>query len=157
MSRHESWCCRSPESECAKGGGCSSSCNCDAGAGDECRPVTLPSGETIPVLGSEPMSAEGAAALGELVDVVRAKMAAENPPDVGAPELYERVAAVRERLGLSAYATAKQAGVKLSVLTRLANGRRPGLDDLARIEAWLETYSAGSRPEPTPEAGGSDA
>lgn len=145
MSRHEPWCCRSPESECAKAGGCSSSCNCGAGdvwEPDEftsavCRPVTLSSGETVPVHGGEPLSPEGVAAFGELVEMVRAKMVAENPPDVGAAELYERIAAVRERLGLSAYETAKRAGVKLSVLTRLANGRMPGVENLARIEAWL--------------------
>lgn len=30
MSEHETWCCRSPESPCAEGGGCSGNCNCGA-------------------------------------------------------------------------------------------------------------------------------
>lgn len=29
---HEPWCCRSPESPCAKAGGCSGGCNCEKGA-----------------------------------------------------------------------------------------------------------------------------
>ena len=35
MDAHEEWCCRSPESPCAKEGGCSGSCNCDAELYDE--------------------------------------------------------------------------------------------------------------------------
>lgn len=126
---------------------------------DECRPVTLPSGETIPVLGSEPLSPQGAAAIRELVEVVRAKMAAENPPDLGAADLYVRVRAAWDRGALwasrrPAYETAKQAGVKLSVLTRLANGRMPDAEDLARIEEWLARGASPS--EVGPEASGTN-
>lgn len=44
---------------------------------DECRPVTLPSGEPIRVRSAEPMPPDDAAALGTLVDAVRRRMAAE--------------------------------------------------------------------------------
>lgn len=121
-----------------------------------CRPVTLASGETIPVLGGEPMSAEGVAALGELVDVVRAKMAAENPPDEGAPALWWRIKIARGRRSLRQ--VAGESGVRFAVLFRIGQGRMPDADDLARIEAWLETSTrgAGSASEPAPDAGGSD-
>ncbi len=126
------------------------------GRRDECRLVTLPSGETVPVFGSESMSPEGAAALGELVDVVRAKMAAENPENPLATALYLRCEAVRNDRVMFWSEAAREAGVRFSVMTRLANGRMPGPEDLARIEAWLETYSAGSATEPTRSTGGSD-
>lgn len=123
-----------------------------------CRPVTLPSGETIPVLGSEPMSAEGAAALGELIEAARAKHAAEHPENPSATALYLRCEAVRNDRVMFWSEAAREAGVRFSVMTRLANGRMPGPEDLALIEAWLETSTrgAGSAPEPTVGAGGSD-
>lgn len=136
MPEHEAWCCRSPQSECARAGGCSGSCNCGAGDGDQCRPVTLASGEMIPVLGGEPLSPEGVAALGELVAAVRAKAATENPPDEGSGVLYARIEAARG--GLNWRQVAAQAGVRFSVLFRIGQGRMPSGGDLAATEAWLE-------------------
>jgi hypothetical protein len=107
-----------------------------------CRPVTLDTGETVPVLGDRPMDAREAAALARLVEVVRAKVAAEHPPEPGAEALYARIAAVRTAARLSAYQTAKAAGVSLSVLTRLANGRMPGEQDRVAIETWLAGQEA---------------
>jgi hypothetical protein len=54
---------------------------------DECRPVTLPSGEAIPVLGARELSPADVAAMGELVEAVRRKAAAGNPPDPDAAAL----------------------------------------------------------------------
>lgn len=101
-----------------------------------CRPVTLESGETVPVLGDEPLSAQGVAALAELIEVARAKHADENPPDDGAPELFERVAAARDTRTLRE--CAHEAGVRFSTLFRVGQGRMPPPEDLAKIEAWLE-------------------
>lgn len=120
---------------------------------DECRPMTLASGETIPVLGGEPLSPEGVAALGQLVEAVRAK-AAENPPDEGSDVLYARIEAACG--GLNWRQVAARAGVRFSVLFRIGQGRMPGAGDLAAIEAWLEANSAGSAPETTPDAGESE-
>lgn len=61
---------------------------------DECRDVTLASGETIRMRGRRGLGPAGVAALGELVEAARAK-AAENPPDPGAPELWARIEAAR--------------------------------------------------------------
>jgi hypothetical protein len=121
-----------------------------------CRPVTLGTGETVPVLGDRPMDARDTAALGQLVAVVRAKVAAEHPPEPGAQALYARIDAARTATGLSAYQTAKAAGVALSVLTRLANGRMPGEQARAAIETWLagqetSTPGVGSDAETTVE------
>jgi|GEM_PF-5313442 len=136
MPEYETYCCRHPESECAKAGGCSGSCNCGAG-GDECRPVTLLSGETIPVLGARELSPAGVAAMGELVEAVRRKAAAENPPDPDAAALWARIDTARHAAGLSLREVSGLCGVKFSVLFRTAQGRMPGADDLAAIEAWL--------------------
>lgn len=107
---------------------------------DECRPVTLPSGETIRVRGAGDLGPDGVAALAELVEAARRKHAAENPPDPGAQSLWARVDARAYLAGVSVRDAAKQAGVAPSVLSRLANGRMPGPDDLARIEAWLARH-----------------
>jgi hypothetical protein len=100
-----------------------------------CRPVTLESGETVPVLGDEPLSARGVAALAELIEAARAKHAAENPPDEGAPELFERIEAARGDRSLRE--CARLAGVRFAVLFRIRQGRMPGAQDPAAIEAWL--------------------
>lgn len=137
MTEHEPWCCRSPRSECAQAGGCSSGCNCGAPGPadrDECRPVTLPSGETLPVLGGREPDAREVAALGDVVDAARRLMP---DPDPGAPELWGRVDAARVREVLFLREIGWQAGVRASVLFRLRQGRMPGAQDLAAIEAWL--------------------
>lgn len=46
---------------------------------DTCRPVTLPSGEAIPVRGAHPMNDRDVAALEALVAAARRKMIAEQP------------------------------------------------------------------------------
>ena len=101
---------------------------------DECRSVTLPSGEVIRVRGRGGLGPAGVAALGELVAAVRAK-AAENPPDAGAPELFARITAARGDRSLRE--CARLAGVRFAVLFRIRQGRMPGAPDLELIEAWL--------------------
>jgi hypothetical protein len=105
---------------------------------DECREVTLPSGETIRVRGRGGLGPAGVAALGELVDLVRAKQSVENPPDEGAAELWARVeAALDAGPAFPLREAARRAGVKFSTLFRIAQGRMPGEADLELIEAWL--------------------
>lgn len=101
---------------------------------DQCRDVTLPSGERIRVRGRGGLGPAGVAALGELVDAVRAKAAAENPADEGSEALYERIEAARG--GLTRRQVAAQAGVRFSVLFRIGQGRMPTGEDLAAIERW---------------------
>lgn len=151
MAEHETWCCRSPESQCAKAGGCSGSCNCGAGGGDRCRDVPLPSGETIRVRGRGGLGPAGVAALGELVEAARRK-AAQNPPDEGTAALYERIEAALDRQSVSPLRdAAKQAGVKFSALFKIGQGRMPGAVDLAAIEKWLgateDNNDTNQRPE----------
>lgn len=104
---------------------------------DSCRPVTLPSGETVRVRGAREMTGLEAAALGELVDAARRKMAAENPPEPGSAALYERIRARCDTFDLSLRDAAREAGVRFSTLFRVGQGIMPGADDLAAIEAWL--------------------
>lgn len=104
---------------------------------DTCRPVTLPSGETIPVRGRGGLGPAGVAALAEVIEAARAKHAAEHPSDPGAEDLYGRVDAVCGRLRLPRYRAAKAIGVRHSVLVRLAQGRMPGGAERAAIETWL--------------------
>ncbi len=108
---------------------------------DECRPVTLPSGETIPVLGGRELSTEGVAALGVLAEAVRRKAAAENPPDPDAAELWARLDAARRERGVSLREVAAACGVKFSTLFRTMQGRMPGEADRAAVEAWLDAHS----------------
>jgi hypothetical protein len=72
-----------------------------------------------------------------MAEMTRPADAEADPPQPGSEALYARVAAVRERGGWSAWEASLGAGVKLSVLVRLAQGLMPGADDLAAIEAWL--------------------
>lgn len=131
---HEAWCCRSPESECAKAGGCSGSCNCGAGGGgDQCSDVAPPPGEAVRVRGRGALDA----ALGELVEVARAKAAAQTPPDPDAAELWARLDAVRRERGVSLREMGGECGVRFSVLFKTAQGRMPGAADRAAVEAWL--------------------
>jgi hypothetical protein len=109
---------------------------------DECRPVTLPSGETIRVRSAAEPSPEAVAALGVVVDAVRAKLAAEHRPDGGADGLWERLESARQPRGLSLRDVASQAGVRFSALFRIGQGRMPESADLARINAWLEERDA---------------
>lgn len=104
---------------------------------DACRPVTLPSGESIRVRSTRPMDAEETAALGEIVDAARRKMAAEHPPNPAAEALWARVTARCDASGILRRDAAHQAGVRPSTLTRIAQGIMPGGDELAAIEAWL--------------------
>lgn len=102
---------------------------------DECRPVTLPSGEVIRVRGRGGLGPAGVAALGELVDAARRLDAERNPPDDGAPELWARIDAARGDRSLRE--CARLAGVRFAVLFRIRQGRMPGAQDPAAIEAWL--------------------
>ena len=104
---------------------------------DSCRDVTLPSGEVIRVRGRGALGPAGVAALGELVDAVRA-LAAENPPDDGAPELFTRIEAARGDRSLRE--CARLAGLRFAVLFRVGQGRMPGGGDLAAIERWLAEF-----------------
>lgn len=106
---------------------------------DECRPVTLPSGEVIRVRGRGGLGPAGVAALGELVDAARRLDAERNPPDVGARELWARLEAARGDLPLRE--CARLAGVRFSALFRIGQGRMPGAKDLAAIEVWLTTHN----------------
>lgn len=111
---------------------------------DECRPVTLPSGETIPVLGARELSPAGVAALGELVESGRRK-AAQNPPDPDAAELWARIDTARRTAGLSLREVSALTGVRFAVLFRTMQGRMPDAGDLAAVEAWLAAQEAPSR------------
>lgn len=104
---------------------------------DECREVTLPSGEQIRVRAAGPMSAEAVAALGDLVDAARRKMAVEHPPEPGTHELYERLRARMNELDISLRGVAFQTGVRFAVLFRIGQGLMPDGEDLAAIETWL--------------------
>lgn len=104
---------------------------------DECRDVTLESGEVVRVRGRGGLGPAGVAALSELVEAARAK-AAENPPDPGAPQLWARIdAALDPDSPAPLREAAKAAGVRFSVLFRVRQGRMPGGEDLAAIETWL--------------------
>jgi hypothetical protein len=109
---------------------------------DECRPVTLPSNETIRVRSAAEPSPEAVTALGKVVDAVRAKHAAEHRPDDGAGGLWARLESARQPRGLSLRDVASQAGVRFSTLFRIGQGRMPDSADLARINAWLEDRNA---------------
>ncbi len=109
---------------------------------DTCRPVALPSGETVLVRGRGGLGPAGVAALAEVVEAARAKHAAEHPPDPGAEELYGRLHAVCGRLGLPRYQAAKAIGVRHSVLVRLAQGRLPCGEDQTALQAWLENQES---------------
>ena len=138
MPEHEPWCCLSPKSPCALNGGCSGSCNCGADESlDACRPVTLPSGETIRVRGAEPMNAAAIAAFGEVLDAVRRRHTAEHPPNPAAEALWARLEACGEARDVRPRQAAHQAGVSPAVMYRIAQGHMPGDADSALIEAWL--------------------
>jgi len=109
---------------------------------DSCRPVTLPSGETILVRARGGLGPAGVAALAEVVEAVRALHAAQSPPDLGAEDLYRRVDAVCARLRLPRYQAAKAIGVRYSVLVRLAQGCLPCGGDRTALEAWLEAQES---------------
>lgn len=108
---------------------------------EECRPVILPTGETIVVRGAQPMTEQGAAALAEVVAVVR-RMIPPPPPE--AVDLYARLDTARFARGLTWRELAKEAGVRATVLSRLANGTVPDAGDRERLEAWQAKESDGS-------------
>jgi hypothetical protein len=104
---------------------------------DECREVTLPSGEPVRYRGSGELSPEAVAALGELVDAARAWHAAEHPEDPAATALWRRLRAVADARGLLMREVAHECGVRPSVVTRIAQGYMPDGHNLAAIERWL--------------------
>jgi hypothetical protein len=101
---------------------------------DTCRPVTLPSGETIPVLGGRAPDAREAEMIGQAVDAAR-RLAAQNPPEPGSEALYARIEAARGQRSLRG--AGQEMGVRFTVLFRIGQGRMPDAVDLAAIEAWL--------------------
>ncbi len=109
---------------------------------DACRPVTLPSGETIRVRGAEPMGPESAAALAEVVAAARARMAAEHPPNPAAEALWARLRAVLDARGIGLRDAAREAGVRPSTLFRIGQGYLPDQADMVLIDAWLEAHDA---------------
>jgi hypothetical protein len=82
------------------------------------------------------MTPDEADALGEIVDAVRAKMAAEYPSDPRAEELWARFDAARGDRML--HDVAREVAVGPGVLFRLMQGRYPGPAEVAAIEAWLD-------------------
>jgi hypothetical protein len=109
---------------------------------DACRPVRLPSGETIRVRSSAPLDEEAAAALGEFVDAARRLHAAGHPPNPVAEALWARLRAVLDARGIGLRDAAHQAGVRFSALFRIGQGYMPDDGDMALIEAWLEAHDA---------------
>jgi hypothetical protein len=103
---------------------------------DECRPVMLPTRETILVRGSGPYTGQGVAALAEVVATARRMTP---PPSPEAVDLHGRLDAVRTRWALLWRGVATEAGVRPSVLSRLANGIMPDEGDRGRLESWLRT------------------
>lgn len=106
---------------------------------DECRPVTLPSGETIRLRCAAEPAGEALAMVGEIVEAARRKYAAEHVDDPGAPQLWARIDAVLDT-GLSLRGLARAIELPFSVLFRIGQGRMPAAGDLARIEAWLDSF-----------------
>lgn len=105
---------------------------------DECRPVTLPSGETIRArMGCEP-TPEEVAALDAVLTAVRAQFLAEHPPNPAADALYSRLLVRTIERDILMRDAAKEAGVRFSTLLRIAQGHMPGDEDMAAIEAWLD-------------------
>jgi predicted polyphosphate/ATP-dependent NAD kinase len=103
---------------------------------DECRRVTLPSGETIRLRSTQAPTGEALAALEEVVTAAK-RMAASMPVDDGAEALWARIETVRLRDGLTLREIGRQAGVRFSVLFRIGQGRMPDADDSASIGRWL--------------------
>ena len=101
---------------------------------DTCRPVTLPSGEVVPVLGGREPDAQETAMIGEVVDATR-RLAAQNPPEPGSEALYARIEVASGEL--SWHEVARAVGVRFSTLFRIGQGRMPGAVELAAIERWL--------------------
>jgi len=62
---------------------------------DACRPVTLPTGETVAVRGTEPLGERGGAALADLVGAVRAAL----PPPSFTPAWTRPAGAWTRRCG----------------------------------------------------------
>lgn len=109
---------------------------------DSCRPVTLPSGETIRVRGAEPMDAAAIAAFGDVMDAVRRRHAAAHPPDPAAEALWARLRAVLDAQDIGLRDAAREAGVRFSTLFRIGQGYVPDQADMTLIKAWLEAHDA---------------
>lgn len=102
---------------------------------DECREVTLPSGEAIRIRGAGDLTPEAVSALGELVDAARAQFAARHPDAEEARALWARVDAARGDLLLRG--VAYEAGVTIGALFRIMQGNLPDDADRAALERWL--------------------
>lgn len=102
---------------------------------DQCRPVALPTGETIRARGAEPMTEQDAAALAVVVGAARGLIP---PPSPEAVDLYARLDAARTARGLLWRELAHEAGVRPAVPSRLANGVMPDPADQAKLGRWLQ-------------------
>lgn len=107
------------------------------GREDTCRPVTLPSGETVRVRGACDPTLEEVEAISEVLDAARARFLAERPPNPAADMLYSRLTVRTVERDILMRDVAKEAGVRLSTVVRIAQGIMPGDEDMAAIEAWL--------------------
>jgi hypothetical protein len=103
---------------------------------DACRPVALPGGQVIRVRAERAPTPAEAEAIGELAAAAR-RRAAQRPVDAGAAELYQRLEAARVARGLMWRQIGHEAGVSPAVLSRLAQGRMPGGEELVALESWL--------------------
>lgn len=102
---------------------------------DTCRPVVLPSGQTVVIRSEVEPTGESLAAVKDIMAAALRLAQERSRPDPGAEALWSRVAAARGDRTLRE--CAHEAGVKFSVLFRVGQGRMPPTEDLARIEAWL--------------------
>lgn len=106
---------------------------------DTCRPVELPSGAIVAVLGEVGPSPAASAAIAHLVEVAR-RLGRE--PEAGAVEMLGRVEAVCDARALSWRLAALEAGVTHAVLMRLTQGVMPKGYDLEAVTGWLAAQEA---------------
>lgn len=103
---------------------------------DECRPVVLPSGETVRLRGSEPIGADGIAALATVVAAAQRRFEAEHPANAEAAALYELLDAARLARGMTWRQVAREAGIASSLVTRIAQGLMPDAPVVVALEQW---------------------
>jgi hypothetical protein len=104
---------------------------------DTCRPVALPSGEQIVVRGGREMDEQESAMLEQVVGAARRLHELTHPVEQGVAELWARIEAALRPGRHPLRDAAQQVGVRFAVLFRVAQGRMPGEQDRAAIEAWL--------------------
>ncbi len=104
---------------------------------DQCRPVELPDGQVVIVRGDREPTAEGIAALAEIVAAAQRHHELLHPPHPAAADLYARLDAARTQLGVTWRELARLVGAPASVLTRLAQGIVPDEPVRGALEAWL--------------------